>query len=98
MSPSGLVITRVVKPAPAPLNEPDVTPAPKISSLATEVETEGVVADADEPLAEAVLSTGLDRSSPLYSVMRRSTYRAGASNVTVTRFAPAPAAAMFRAT
>ena len=97
MSESGLVIIRLVKPVPAALNTPDVSPAPKINSLEYEVVTDGEAAVLALPVADAATSNGAVASSPLYSLARRSTYAAALLNVTVTVLALAAAALIFGA-
>jgi hypothetical protein len=71
--------------------------APKSKSVALVVVTAPLLAVALLPEAAAVTSTGLFGSAPLYSRIRMSGYAAAVENVTVTLFAPAPAAAMFLA-
>ena len=71
--------------------------APKIRSVALVVVAEPLLLVALLPLLEAVTSTGLFGSVPLYSRIRMSGYAATAEKVTVTLFAPAAAGAMLLA-
>jgi len=72
MSPSGLVITRLVHPAPAPVVQVATVLAAKSKSEALVVTAGGVLLVAVVPVAEAVTSTGLSESIPPYSRMRMS--------------------------
>jgi hypothetical protein len=71
--------------------------APKIKSVALVVVADPLLLVALLPLLAAVTSTGLLGSAPVYSRMRMSGSAAAAEKVTVTEFAPAPAATMFLA-
>src|SRR6185503_1567572 len=84
MSASGDVMTRAVKPVPALTNAPVVVPAANSSSLGVDVVTLPLLADELEPTADAVWSSGLTASIPLYSTTRRSTYAAAVLKVAVT--------------
>ena len=66
MSASGTAMMRVVKPGPEPVDPPFVIPAPKMSSVGKLVDTFPLLAVAAVPDADAVLSNGVDVSSPLY--------------------------------
>ena len=72
MSPSGLVITRLVHPSPAPVVQVATVLAAKSKSEALVVTAGGVLLVAVVPVAEAVTSTGLSESIPPYSRMRMS--------------------------
>jgi hypothetical protein len=95
ISPSGTVSKRDVKPVPAPLVEVLTILAPKIRSFAFVVVAEPLLLLALLPELPAVTSTGLFRSTPLYSSMRMSGKAAARENVTTTLFDPAPAATIF---
>src|ERR1700756_3399005 len=87
MSPSGLVITRDVQPAPGPLVQLVTVLAAKSRSGAF-VATAGVLLDALAPPAEAATSTGLTGSMPEYSSTRTSGNWAGRLKETATGFQP----------
>src|SRR5258706_15063792 len=95
MSPSGLVMTRDVQPAPGPLVQVVTVLAAKSKSDALVVTAAGVLLAAALPVAEAVTSTGLTGSSPAYSRMRASANIAGTVNETLAGLAPAGAPPMF---
>src|SRR2546425_12124905 len=97
MSPSGLVITRLVHPVPAPVVQRGTVLAAKSKSDALVVTAAGVLLVAVLPVAEAVTSTGLTGSSPAYSRMRTSAKTAGTLKRTLTVLAPAAAAPTFGA-
>jgi len=97
MSPSGVVITRDVQPAPGPVVQLVTVFAAKSRSDALVVTAAGVLLVVPLPVAEAVTSTGLTRSSPAYSRMRTSAKAAGTMKETLTVLAPAAAAPMFGA-
>jgi len=65
-----------------------VVPAPKINSLAEVVVAAPLFGVTLLPAAEAVASSGLSVSSPLYSRTRTSTMRAAWLNATVTVLLP----------
>jgi hypothetical protein len=94
MSLSGLVMILEVNPLPAAVKALDVTPAPNISSLATVVVADPLLALVPLPAAPAVLSSGVAVSSPWYSSTRTSANGAAVLKVTVTELLPA---AMFLA-
>jgi|ERR1035438_3321060 hypothetical protein len=95
MSPSGVVISRPVKPLPAPVVLVWTRFAPKIRSVELVVVAEPLLLLALLPELAAVTSTGLLGSAPLYSIMRMSGFVAALAKVTVTLFVPAAADAMF---
>src|SRR2546427_280763 len=97
MSPSGVVITRLVHPEPAAVVVVATVLAATSNSDALLVRTAGVLLVAVLPVAEAVTSKGLAAASPEYSRMRMSTNAAGTLKETLTMLAPAGAAAMFGA-
>src|SRR6478735_8185650 len=97
MSPSGVLMIRVVKFGPAPEKVPVVVPAPKISSLAAVVLIVPLLAAVPVPAAAAETSSGLAGSRPLYSSARTSTYGVAVLNDVVTVLVPAAAALMFDA-
>src|ERR1035438_10776639 len=72
MSPSGVVISRPVKPLPAPVVLVWTRFAPKIRSVELVVVAEPLLLLALLPELAAVTSTGLLGSAPLYSIMRMS--------------------------
>jgi hypothetical protein len=84
MSPSGLVITRLVKPVPGPEVVVCTKFAPTKRSLALVVVTTPLLLNPLVPCAAAITSSGFTVSSPLYSAMRMSGDAAVAENVTVT--------------
>jgi hypothetical protein len=88
---------RVVNPELEPLNTPVVIPAPKSSSAADMVVMFPLVAVLLEPELDAVVSSALVGSNPLYSALRISGYGTADENCTVTVLLPAPAALMFLA-
>src|SRR3954462_13998674 len=108
MSPSGLVIMRLIHAGPGPLVRVCTMLAATRRSWALVVVADGVALVALEPVPAAVASTGLPpapfpvsrrgrtanlpAATLLYSRMRRSTNCAAASNRTVTVFPPAEAA------
>ena len=59
--------SREVKPEPAAVTVLSETPAPKIKSLALVVVAVPLFNDAEDPLADAVTSTGLIALIPAYS-------------------------------
>jgi hypothetical protein len=85
MSPSGVVITRDVKPLPAALVEVATVFAPKINSLAAFVVAAPLLDVALFPLAPAVTSSVV---TPRYSRIRMSGAVAAWLNVTVTVLPP----------
>jgi hypothetical protein len=95
MSLSGLVITRRVKLAPAPVVPVWTRFAATRRSFAFVVVTAPLLLDVLVPCAATDTSSGLAGSSPAYSAMRTSGKAVAALNVTVTEFEPAVAAAMF---
>src|SRR5882672_1057073 len=97
MSPSGVVITRLVYPLPGPVVIVWTTFAPTRRSFALVVVTAPLLLVALLPCAPTATSSGLIGSSPLYSAIRMSGKFAAGANVTVTEFAPAGAAAIFLA-
>src|SRR5262245_50513887 len=97
MSPSGLVIRRVVNPVPAPLVVVTTVLAPTRRSLALLVATDPLLLAALLPAPATLASTAFTGSIPLYSRMRTSGNAAGGEKVTVTWLAPAGAPAMFLA-
>ena len=96
MLPSG-ERTRWVKPVPGAVFLVDTTSATNSRSAAKVVVTAGAVAVVPLPVPDDVTSTGVARSAPLYSTMRRSGEVAPLLNVAVTVLVPAAAAAMFLA-
>ena len=72
MSPSGLVITRLVYPGPAAEKNDFVMPPPTRRSFVPVVVAVALVAVDDEPEADAATSNGAAGSSPLYSRTRTS--------------------------
>src|SRR6266704_3576323 len=96
MSPSGFVITRLVKPLPAPVNTIAVVPAPTTTPDA-DTEAGPLDADVDEPAPLATPSNGAAGSNPLYSNTRTSGNGTEPLNDTDTLFTPAPAALMLGA-
>ena len=97
MSPSGVVITRLVYPDPDPVVSVCTWFAPTNRSEAFPVVTEPLLLDAPLPCAVATTSTGVVGSIPLYSAMRTSGAAAAWLNDTVTVLLFAAAAAMFLA-
>src|SRR5437016_14154958 len=97
MSPSGVVMTRAVQPAPGPVVQLVTVFAANSKSDALVVTAAGVLLVAVLPMAEAVTSTGLTAASPEYSRMRMSANSAATLKDTLTVFAPAAAAATFGA-
>src|SRR5436309_2607742 len=97
MSPSGLVITRDVQPAPGPVLQLVTVFAANSKSDALVVAAAGVLLVAPLPVAEAVPSAGLTESSPAYSRMRMSAEVAATVKETSTVLAPAAAAPTFGA-
>src|SRR5262245_31536531 len=97
MSPSGLVMMRVVKFAPEVEKIPFVVPAAKISSLPVVVVTVPLLADALVAEPEEPTSNGLTGSRPLYSKARRSTNGVAVLKVTVIALDPAGAVLMLLA-
>src|SRR5258708_32313842 len=95
MSPSGLVITRLVHPVPARVVQVATVLAAKRRSDALVVTTAAVLLVVVLPVAAATTSTGLTGSIPPYSRMRMSGYSAPTVRETLTVLAPAAAAAMF---
>src|SRR5260370_26408859 len=95
MSPSGLVITRLVHPLPGPVVEVATVLAAKSKSDALVVTTGGVLLVAVLPVAEAVTSTGLSGSIPPYPRIRMSRYSAATVKGTGAELAPAAAVTMF---
>ena len=85
MSPSGVVITRDVKPVPTFVVVVATVSAPKINSLALVVITAPLFAAVLLPLAPATTSSVV---TPLYSRTRTSGYVAAWLNVTVTVLLP----------
>src|SRR5262249_16596106 len=95
ISPSGLVIMRLVKPEPGLLVEvATMLPATR-STFGTDVVSAPVLLVALEPVAAATASRGFTESRPLYSRIRISGYTAATLKRTVTMFPVA--AAMFGA-
>ena len=92
MSPSGDVMMRLVKPAPAAVNRFFVIPAPKISSVGVVVVTPPLLASVLVPEAERLTSNGVLASRPRYSRILMSANFTATLNVTVTLFAPGDAA------
>jgi hypothetical protein len=88
ISPSGVVITRDVKPLPAAFVAVATVLAPKINSLGLLVVAAPLFALVLLPLAPAVTSTAV---TPRYSRMRTSGYAAAWLNVTVTVLLLTPA-------
>jgi hypothetical protein len=82
---------------PAAENCDVVVPPPTSTSVVHPVDADPLAADFDDPTAEAATSNGAVGSSPPYSTMRTSGIDTDALNVTVTWFAPGPAAATFAA-
>src|SRR2546425_12491259 len=97
MSPSGLVITRLVHPVPAPVVQVATVLAAKSKSDALVVTTAAVLLVAVLPVAEAVTSTGLTGLIPPYSRMRMSGDSAATVKETLTALAPGAAAGRFLA-
>src|SRR5712671_2651304 len=97
MSPSGVVMTRAVQPAPGPVVQLVTVFAANSKSEALVVTAAGVLLVAVLPMAEAVASTGLTGSSPAYSRMRTSAKTAGTLKRMLTVLAPAADAPMFGA-
>src|SRR5260370_22168064 len=97
MSPSGLVITRLVKPGPASLVMVATVLAPTRRSVALAVTTDPLLLLALSPAAAALVSTGFTESMPLYSRMRTSGKAAAGEKLTVTGLPPAAAPAIFLA-
>src|SRR6184192_2805313 len=97
MSPSGMVMTRLVKPDPGPAVEVRTMFAPTRRSVGFAVTATPLLLVVLLPAAAAVLSTEFAGSIPQYSRMRMSGYCAAGENATVTRLAPALAAFMFLA-
>src|SRR5689334_13258265 len=97
MSPSGLVIMRLVKPEPARVVAPPTTLAATNRTFGTVVVNEPLLVVLPEPLAPTPPTSGLAASSPLYSMMRISGYAAATLKRTVTMLLFAPAATMFGA-
>ena len=94
MSASGVVMIRVLNPAPPELNAPVVIPAPRMSALVAVVVAAPLDALVPEPDADAVASTRFVAASPEYSSARTSAYGTAPVYVTVTTFAPAAAGAI----
>jgi hypothetical protein len=97
MSPSGLVIMRLVYPEPAPVLAVCTKLAPTKRSLAFVVVAAPLFAKVLFPWAAAATSNGLDGSTPLYSAIRISGDFAATVNVIVTTLALAAAGRMFLA-
>jgi hypothetical protein len=94
MSPSGLVISRLVKLDPAPVVTVRTVLPPTNRSVALLVDAAPLLLVAFVPVAPTTTSSGLEGSSPLYSKIRTSGLPAATLKVTVTVFAFAAAAAM----
>ncbi len=95
MSPSA-VMPRLVYPVPAAIVLACTVFAPTRRSFGLPVTTKPLsLVAVVEPCAPTAVSRGFNGSRPLYSAIRMSGCLAAVVNVTVTVFAPAPAAAMF---
>src|SRR5216117_4144960 len=95
MSPSGLVIMRLVKPVPAERVKLLTILALKRRSVGLVVVTDPLLLVVAVPAAPTATSTGFARSAPVYSRMRMSGKGAAAENCTVTMLEAADAATMF---
>src|SRR5262249_35565119 len=88
ISAFGCVMSSCIQPVPAPVKPVTVIPAANSNSLVWPVVIRPLSASALMPEADAAASKGLFWLSPEYSVARRSTNFAGASNMTVTVLLP----------
>ena len=89
MSPSGVVMRRLVKPVPAPIVDVNTSFAPTIRSLALVVVTAPLLLLLLVPVAPMATSSGLVVSMPLYSAVRMSGKAAPPLKLTVIEFVPA---------
>jgi hypothetical protein len=94
MSPSGLVIMRLVKLAPGPLVAVATTLPATSSTLATDVVSDPLLLVALEPEPATAVCNGAVGSRPRYSRIRTSGYTAAALKRTVTVL-PAPPVMFF---
>jgi hypothetical protein len=97
MSPSGVVIIRLVNPLSAPAVCVSTVFAPTSRSVELVVVSRPLLLTALLPMPPSAASSVETVFIPLYSKMRISGAVAGVTNETVTVFAPAAAALMFAA-
>src|SRR4029453_1858286 len=97
MSLLGLVIMRLVKPAPGPVVRLATTLAPTKSTFGTVGVSDPLLVVVLEPVAPTPPTSGLTGSSPLYSRIRISGKDAATLKRTVTMLLLAAAAEMFGA-